>query len=68
MSVYRLRINGRDTTVDVEPDTPLLWVLRDGLGLLGTKYGCGIVGVCGAWKSSPAMRSSRRTRGRKRSS
>jgi isoquinoline 1-oxidoreductase alpha subunit len=42
-----LSINGRSTTVDAEPDTPLLWVLRDNLDLTGTKYGCGI-GACGA--------------------
>lgn len=44
---YAVHINGRTVTVDVEPETPLLWVLRDTLGLLGTKYGCGI-GLCGA--------------------
>jgi aerobic-type carbon monoxide dehydrogenase small subunit (CoxS/CutS family) len=43
----KLRINGIDYEVDVEDDTPLLWVLRDHLGLTGTKFGCGI-GVCGA--------------------
>ena len=42
-----LNINGRSTSVDAEPDTPLLWVLRDILDLTGTKYGCGI-GACGA--------------------
>ena len=42
-----LRINGKDVSVEVEPDTPLLWVLRDALGLTGTKFGCGI-GQCGA--------------------
>ena len=43
----RLRINGRSRVVDVEPETPLLWVLRDTLRLTGTKYGCG-VGACGS--------------------
>ena len=43
----QLTVNGRQQQVDVEPDTPLLWVLRDGLGLTGTKYGCGIA-QCGA--------------------
>jgi aerobic-type carbon monoxide dehydrogenase small subunit (CoxS/CutS family) len=43
----QLRVNGRSQTVDVSPDTPLLWVLRDVLNLYGTKYGCGI-GQCGA--------------------
>ncbi len=43
----KLTINGTTRNVDVEPDTPLLWVLRDELGLTGTKYGCGIA-QCGA--------------------
>ncbi|MBI3843777.1 MAG: (2Fe-2S)-binding protein [Planctomycetes bacterium] len=47
MASFRLTLNGETRTVDAEPDTPLLWVLRDPLGLTGTKYGCG-VGVCGA--------------------
>jgi isoquinoline 1-oxidoreductase alpha subunit len=42
-----LSVNGRSYEVDVEPDTPLLWVLRDTIGLTGTKYGCGIA-QCGA--------------------
>ena len=42
-----LSVNGAPRPVDVAPDTPLLWVLRDTLGLTGTKYGCG-VGACGA--------------------
>jgi isoquinoline 1-oxidoreductase alpha subunit len=40
-------INGRAVTVDAEDDTPLLWVIRDVIGLTGTKFGCGI-GMCGA--------------------
>ena len=44
---YRLTVNRRVREVEAEPGTPLLWVLRDGLNLTGTKYGCG-VGVCGA--------------------
>ena len=47
MSRFRLTVNGVAREVAAEPDTPLLWVLRDTLGLTGTKYGCG-VGVCGA--------------------
>ena len=43
----RLTINGQTHNVDVEADTPLLWVLRDNVGLTGTKYGCGIA-YCGA--------------------
>jgi len=42
-----LHINGRAITIDVEGDTPLLWVIRDAIGLTGTKFGCGI-GMCGA--------------------
>ena len=42
-----LTVNGRTRTLDVEPDTPLLWVLRETLGLTGTKFGCGIA-ACGA--------------------
>jgi isoquinoline 1-oxidoreductase alpha subunit len=42
-----LSINGKSYEVDIEPDTPLLWVLRDTIGLTGTKYGCGIA-QCGA--------------------
>ena len=45
--MVRLNINGRRVDADVEPDTPLLWVLRDTLGLTGTKFGCG-AGLCGA--------------------
>ena len=47
MSKYTLRVNGQSSSVDVTSDTPMLWVLRDALGLVGTKYGCGI-GACGA--------------------
>ena len=42
-----LNVNGKALSADVEPDTPLLWVLRDSLGITGPKYGCG-VGACGA--------------------
>lgn len=47
MPEYTLQINGKASSVEVAADTPLLWVLRDHLRLLGTKYGCGI-GQCGA--------------------
>ena len=47
MPVYTLQINGKEYKPDVAADTPLLWVLRDNLGLLGTKFGCGIA-QCGA--------------------
>jgi isoquinoline 1-oxidoreductase alpha subunit len=42
-----LEVNGTKRTVDVDPDTPLLWVIREDLSLTGTKYGCGL-GLCGA--------------------
>ena len=44
---YQLNVNGKALSADVDPDTPLLWTLRDSLGILGPKYGCGI-GQCGA--------------------
>lgn len=47
MATFDVNINGTNKRVEVEPDTPLLWVLRDSLGMVGTKYGCGI-GQCGA--------------------
>jgi isoquinoline 1-oxidoreductase alpha subunit len=47
MSKFTLQVNGRSHEVDVAPDTPLLWVLRDHLDLVGTKFGCGI-GQCAA--------------------
>jgi len=47
MAALTLRINGKDRIADVDPNTPLLWVLRDSLGLVGTKFGCG-VSLCGA--------------------
>ena len=47
MPVYTLKVNGKQLTADVVADTPLLWGLRDHLGLVGTKYGCGIA-QCGA--------------------
>ncbi len=47
MSTHTLNVNGKTLSVEAAPDTPLLWVLRDQLGLVGTKFGCGI-GQCGA--------------------
>ncbi len=47
MATINLKINGQTQLVDADPDTPLLWVLREELQLVGTKYGCGI-GSCGA--------------------
>lgn len=47
MAIFNLTINGKKQQVDVAPETPMLWVLRDHANLVGTKYGCGI-GQCGA--------------------
>jgi aerobic-type carbon monoxide dehydrogenase small subunit (CoxS/CutS family) len=47
MASFTLRVNGQDYTVEADADTPLLWVLRDSLGLTGTKYSCGM-GLCGS--------------------
>lgn len=53
------RINGKPVSVDVDPSTPLLWVVRDNLGLTGTKYGCGIAqcGACTVHIDGQAVRS-----------
>jgi len=58
-NMQALSVNGNDYEVDVEPDTPLLWVLRDTIGLIGTKYGCGIAqcGACTVHIDGVAMRS-----------
>ena len=47
MKTFKLQVNGQAKSVEAPPDSPLLWVLRDQLALVGTKYGCGI-GQCGA--------------------
>ncbi|HYJ42638.1 MAG TPA: (2Fe-2S)-binding protein, partial [Steroidobacteraceae bacterium] len=47
MATMNLRVNGKQLSADVDPNTPLLWVLRDSLGLVGTKFGCGMA-LCGA--------------------
>lgn len=59
MAIFNLKINGRKQQVDVDPATPLLWVLRDHLNLVGTKYGCGIAqcGACSIHLDGTAMRS-----------
>lgn len=59
MPKYALQVNGKNHEVDVADDTPLLWVLRDHLGLVGTKYGCGIAqcGACTIHMDGVAMRS-----------
>jgi isoquinoline 1-oxidoreductase alpha subunit len=45
--MVRLNVNGKDYDIDVDPETPLLWAIRENVGLTGTKYGCGIA-QCGA--------------------
>ncbi|WP_373567381.1 (2Fe-2S)-binding protein [Daejeonella sp.] len=57
--MYKLQVNGKTLQADVEADTPLLWVLRDHLGLVGTKYGCGIAqcGACTVHVNGSATRS-----------
>jgi len=54
-----LTINGKSHTIDVEPDTPLLWAIRENVGLTGTKYGCGVAqcGSCTVHVDGVAMRS-----------
>ena len=59
MAELTLLVNGASRQVDVAPDTPLLWVLRDSLGLTGTKYGCGVAqcGACTVHVDGRAVRS-----------
>ena len=59
MAVINLNINGKKQAVDVDPKTPLLWVLRDHLDLVGTKYGCGVAqcGACTIHLGDAAVRS-----------
>jgi isoquinoline 1-oxidoreductase alpha subunit len=59
MAIYKLQIHGAEHQVDVAEDTPLLWVLRDHLGLVGTKFGCGIAqcGACTVHFNGEAVRS-----------
>jgi len=59
MAIFNLNINGKKQQVDVDPATPMLWVLRDHLDLVGTKYGCGIAqcGACTIHLNDIAMRS-----------
>jgi isoquinoline 1-oxidoreductase alpha subunit len=58
-SMARLNLNGKTVNVDVEPDTPLLWAIRENVGLTGTKYGCGIAqcGACTVHVDGVAVRS-----------
>ena len=59
MSIFQLRVNGKLHTVDVDGDMPLLWALRDILGLKGTKFGCGVAqcGACTVHLDGRAVRS-----------
>jgi len=59
MAIFNLTVNGKKTKVDVEPDMPLLWVVRDFVGLKGTKFGCGIAqcGACTVHVNGEATRS-----------
>ena len=59
MAIFNLNVNGKEYRADVAADTPLLWVLRDHLGLVGTKYGCGIAqcGACTVLVDDNAVRS-----------
>lgn len=59
IAMANLTINGKSINVDVEPDTPLLWAIRENVGLTGTKYGCGIAqcGACTVHVDGVAMRS-----------
>jgi isoquinoline 1-oxidoreductase subunit alpha len=59
MAAFTLNINGQPHAVDVDPDTPLLWAIRDGAGLTGTKYGCGVAqcGACTVYLNGEPVRS-----------
>ena len=59
MAEFNLNINGKIKKIDADPDTPILWVLRDHLDLVGTKYGCGIAqcGACTVHLNGSAIRS-----------
>lgn len=57
--MHKIHVNGKSQSVDVAPDTPLLWALREQLGLTGTKYGCGVAqcGACTVLINGQAIRS-----------
>jgi isoquinoline 1-oxidoreductase alpha subunit len=59
MAAFALKINGQTHRVDVDPNTPLLWAIRDGAGLTGTKYGCGVAqcGACTVYVDGQTVRS-----------
>ena len=59
MAAFTLKINGESRQIDAAPDTPLLWAIRDGAGLTGTKYGCGVAqcGACTVYLDGQPIRS-----------
>jgi isoquinoline 1-oxidoreductase alpha subunit len=59
MAAFTLKINGQNHQIDVDPNTPLLWAIRDGVGLTGTKYGCGVAqcGACTVYVDGQTVRS-----------
>jgi isoquinoline 1-oxidoreductase alpha subunit len=59
MASFTLKINGQHHRIDVDPGTPLLWAIRDGAGLTGTKYGCGVAqcGACTVYVDGQTVRS-----------
>ncbi len=59
MAIFNLKINGKTHRVDVDPSTPMLWVLRDHLKMMGTKFGCGVAqcGACTVHLNGGAVRS-----------
>ncbi|MDB5617392.1 (2Fe-2S)-binding protein [Tardiphaga sp.] len=59
MAAFALKINGQTHQVDLDPNTPLLWAIRDGAGLMGTKYGCGVAqcGACTVYLDGQSIRS-----------
>jgi isoquinoline 1-oxidoreductase alpha subunit len=59
MATFTLKINGQSHQIDVDPGTPLLWAIRDGAGLAGTKYGCGVAqcGACTVYVDGQPVRS-----------
>jgi isoquinoline 1-oxidoreductase alpha subunit len=59
MAAFALKINGQTHQVDLDPNTPLLWAIRDGAGLTGTKYGCGVAqcGACTVYLDGQSVRS-----------
>jgi isoquinoline 1-oxidoreductase alpha subunit len=59
MAAFQIKVNGQSHSVDALPDTPLLWVLRDNIGLTGTKFGCGVAqcGACTVFLDGKPLRS-----------